>query len=561
MKIKTIFSTSGGAFFLLVTIIFLISCSGGSGSNNEFDDFSLEDINNDDLTYIEGFHAEYFPIANLDEPKDNPAVYVDFSDGITKYSLNNDNNKEVFKMLFKVFAVEETTEYFELHSDKLIPYIGSSHMSHFSEDGHKDAKGDWLIGAPIDKAINAIVERDNVGVLITDGELYDEGAGKVSQETWASKAFEKWMNKGNELAIVYTDFDEQNEGVTYDKHMYVMFFIPSGENQILDNYLESLESEGYKPKVERFSTNTNGLYNRDNYPNSETPGSSKAIEYEALNEDMSGKTMFLAAENSAMEFIDFTALGLSFDEGSGLIYFVRDLGDENTGKPMSYPLLEKLYFKFSSLPNYKVNNLKIVVHDVFDDFKSYKVNQIVRNNLPVIEKATDGSDSLNDDNYLVFKGMPTLDGEEPYDTSKVTVDKIENDFLSMLKSEYKFNPSEFSSSSKGIQDFLMLDQSAGKISEVNDDGEYEIIVKFSDLLNEKNSQLSSERYNLVRVDVIIDKVELKDINKQALTWTRIDDGKTDDALYRSLINIMKKSDIKPQGVVYSYYLKFNAYNQ
>jgi len=561
MNIKTIFTSPVGVFLILVTIISLFSCSGGSDSNYEFKDFSLDDINNEDLLYIEGFHAEYFPIANVEKPKDNPAVFVDFSDGITKYSLNNDNNKEVFKMLFKVFAVEPATKYFELHSDKLIPYTGSSHMSHFSEDGHKDENGKLLKGAPIDKAINAIVERDNVGVLITDGELYDQEGQKVSQETWASEAFEKWMNKGNELAIVYTDFEEQNKGVTYDKHMYVMFFIPSADNQLLSSYLQELESEDLEYKIERFSTNTNGLYNRDSYPNSETPGSSKAIEYEALNEDESGKTMFLAAENSAMEFIDFTALGLSFDEGSGLIYFVRDLGDENTGKPKSYPLLEKLYFKFSSLPNYKVNNLKIVVHDVFDDFKSYKVNQIVRNNLPVIEKATDGSDSLNDDNYLVFKGMPTVNGEEPYDTSKVTVDNIENDFLSMLKSEYKFNPSNFSSSSKGIQDFLMLDQSAGEVSEINEDGEYEIIVKFSDKLKEANSHLSSDRYNFVRVDVVIDDVEPKTINKEALTWTKIDGSGTDDALYRSLKNIMKKEDVKPQGVVYSYYLKFNAFNQ
>ncbi len=332
MNIKTISLASGGAL-LAIIIYLMVSCETGSDSYYEFEDFLSEDINDNDLDYIEGFHAAYFPAANVDDPKDNPAVYVDFSDGITKYSLSNDNNKEVFKMLFKVFAVQENAEYFELHSDKLIPYTGSSQMSHFSESGHKDENGKFLMGAPIDKAINAIVERDNVGVLITDGELYDQAAGEVSQETWASKAFEKWMNKGNELAIVYTDFQETNDGKTYDKHMYVMFFIPSSENTILDSYLEELESEGYEFKVERFSTNTNGLYNRDSYPNSETPGSSKAIEYEALNEDISGKTMFLAAENSAMEFIDFTALGLSFDEGSGLIYFVRDLGDENTGKP------------------------------------------------------------------------------------------------------------------------------------------------------------------------------------------------------------------------------------
>ena len=107
----------------------------------------------------------------------------------------------------------------------------------------------------------------------------------------------------------------------------------------------------------------------------------------------------------------------------------------------------------------------------------------------------------------------------------------------------------------------MLDQSAGEISEVNADGEYEIIVKFSDRLKESNSQLSSDRDNVVRVDVVIDDVDLKEINKEALTWTRIDDGKTDDALYRSLKNIMKKEEVRPKGVVYSYYLKFNPFNQ
>ena len=135
---------------LILTIIY--GCSSDSDSY-EFENFSFDDINDDDISYIEDFHAAYFPSANVVEPKDNPAVYVDFSDGITKYSLNNDNNKEVYKMLFKVFAVQENTQYFELHSDQLIPYKGSSHMSHFSESGHKDDNGNFLMGAPIDKAI------------------------------------------------------------------------------------------------------------------------------------------------------------------------------------------------------------------------------------------------------------------------------------------------------------------------------------------------------------------------------------------------------------------------
>ena len=107
----------------------------------------------------------------------------------------------------------------------------------------------------------------------------------------------------------------------------------------------------------------------------------------------------------------------------------------------------------------------------------------------------------------------------------------------------------------------MLDQKAGKISEINKRG-YEILIKFDDKLNKSNSQLSSERYNLVRVDIVIDTGETKPIDKKALTWTKIDDGETDVALYGSLESIMDINNVKPQDrIIYSYYLKFNAFKK
>jgi len=55
-------------------------------------------------------------------------------------------------------------------------------------------------------------------------------------------------------------------------------------------------------------------------------------------------------------------------------------------------------------------------------------------------------------------------------------------------------------------------------------------------------------------------VVTNDINKEALTWNKIDGSGTDDALYRSLKNIMKKENVKPNGVVYSYYVKLGKFN-
>jgi len=541
--------TGGIGAVCLIIITFLINgcCTSGKGYTDYSSDEEIE------VDRIEAYHQKHFPVSSVDEPKDNPAIYVDFSDGITKYSLSDKNNEDIYKMLFKVAAVDQSVEYFELSNDQLITYNGGEYMAYFTGDGFNDENGVLKMGAPIDRAINAIVESDNVGVLVTDGELYNKETGKVSENTWASQAFEKWMNKGHELVVVYTDFVEQNNGKTFNKHMYVMFFIPNEKNELLESYLKELEDEGFQYKELSFSTNTDNLYTRE-YPNAQLPGASKYLEYFG---DPAG---YYRSESSAMEFIDMTPADFHCEE-DGLVYYLRDVGNENTGKPQNYPIFEKLYFSFSTLPNYEVKDLKIVIHDVYDDFKNYKRNILALENLPVLEKAIDGTDSLNDANYLVFNGMPTVDSEEPYDTSNVTVDGIADRFSPILKDIFKFNMTDFKTSDKGVMDFIYLDQSAGKVSEINTDGKYEIILKLSDKLNADNSFVNTSRENLFRIDIVLENVEPTPIDKEALTWKRIDDGEVDDALYRSLKNIMKKEDVKPHGVVYSYYVKLAPFNQ
>ena len=535
-------------FVLAIIFTSLIGCGGGG--SEKYASFESNEVMED--TIIEAYHLEYFPSTSVEESTDNPAIYVDFSDGITQQALKDRNNKDVFKMLFKGLSTEENTEYYELSSDTMIRYEGTESLSYFTKDGHKKNDGNWKIGAPIDVAINTIVERDNVGMLITDGELYNEAEGKVSQEPWASKALEKWFNKGHELVIVYTDFVEKHNGVDHNKHMYVMFFIPNNKTLVLDNYISDLDQEGLGYIKLNFSTNTEDLYTRE-YPNAQLPGAPTYLEY------FGDPDAYLSSENSAMEFIDMTNAYFNCYE-DGLVHYLRDLGNPNTGKPQNYPLFDKLYFEFSSLTNYKVNSVKIVVHDVYEDLENYKRNVLARNNPPVLEKDSKGEDSTGQGNYLVFNGMSWVDGEEPYDTSNVTVNDKADGFISILKDEFKYKKTKFLTSVKGIQDFLFIDKSAGEVSEINQDGKYEIIIRLDSRLNEDNSFLNTSRQNLFRIDVILDDVVTKDIKKEALTWQKIDGSGTDDALYRSLKNIMKKENVKPNGVVYSYYVKLGKFN-
>ena len=103
---------------LLITIVIgacLLTLSSCSTSGTDYPDYSSDE--EVEVDRIEAYHQKHFPVSSVDEPKDNPAIYVDFSDGITKYSLSDKNNEDIYKMLFKVAAVDQSVEYFELRDE------------------------------------------------------------------------------------------------------------------------------------------------------------------------------------------------------------------------------------------------------------------------------------------------------------------------------------------------------------------------------------------------------------------------------------------------------------
>jgi hypothetical protein len=97
------------------------------------------------------------------------------------------------------------------------------------------------------------------------------------------------------------------------------------------------------------------------------------------------------------------------------------------------------------------------------------------------------------------------------------------------------------------------------VNEKNDEGKYEIVLKFDEQLNQGTKGLNTERKNLFRVDVILEEAVVDGIDADALTWDKIDNSGKDEALYTSLRNTI--SENTPSGVLYSYYLKFEPFNQ
>lgn len=540
--------------YLILSGIFMYSCGSGPDCENLIEyDTSINDVSSDSFqAIIEDYNSLDSNFEVETELNRENEIYVDLSDGITKYALGNENNTRLFKnFLTSISNENDVNKYYELSNDSILPYLGDAHIQYFLGSGHTTMDGKLKQGAPLDAAINRIASQNNLSVLVTDGELYDKSLRMISMEMWASKALTNWFKKGHKLSVVYSNFSESNNGKTYKKHMYFMFFVPKNyEGTLLSNFMSDLDSDK-SLSFDRldFSISLEDLFTR-RYANAQLPGAPKYIK------DFDPNPAAYFSEN-AFEYVDLTTAPFTVDPDEyGLVSVLRDLGDDN-GRPKNFPLLEKLFIDFNRFNNYKVNKVAIEVSNVSDDFKAFKRHYYAKRATPEILKNAEGKDSLSMDNYLEFdECISTVDGEIAYDLLNKTQEDIKNDFASMLSDEFRYPQDPVFR----LNDFIEIDETAGKVNEINDEnGEYEIILKFSPKLNNQTLGLSTEGNNLVKIDIIIEDLELIPLNQEALTWNKISEDGIDETFYRSLRNTL--TSIAPTGAtLYTYYIQLGPFN-
>ena len=543
-------------FTFLSFFLILISCDGILGGGGEdcgdIDTTATTPESSDFKDVIEQFNSSYSNLNSTNEFVNNTNVYVDLSDGITKYALGNSNNKKLLQQFFFTVQNEENLTYNELSDDKIIPYQGTQALSYFIKNGHYNSDGKLKRGAPIDKAFNEIASKNELGIVITDGELYDPVAKEVSMNPWASDSFKSWFASGGKLNIIYTDFSEINGGKNYNKHMYILLFIPKlYDGNLVEALAAGFADNGITSKNMTFDTDVSDLYNRE-YPDAQTPGAL------TFNQEFANASGYFSENN--FEYINLADDSDFNTYDDGLVYYLRDLGDED-GKKRNRPLLEKLFVDLESINNYKVKNINLNVTNVSDDFVRFKRNYYAKKNLPEVLIAESGKDSLSDDNFLVFNDCYTLiDGIDPYDFSGKVKSDTEKNFVKMLNPDFTFKESDLTS--KQVKDFLFLDQEAGDNNEKNLQN-FEVVLKFDEKFNEDNLGFSSENNNIIKVDIVVESndFDLKNntVNKNALTWDKIDDSGVDQTLYTSLLNVLKNN--KPNSILYTYYIELGPFNQ
>jgi len=543
-------------YFLMIMGIILLfnitSCDSGGGGCDNITVISTDDVdmNNDDFSdIIESYNASYNNNPNTNNNQNQTNIFVDLSDGITKYALSDKNNIALLEQFFFGVQNEDNLSYYELSSDSVIKYNDTQALSYFMNDGHKDANGKLKQGAPIDKAFNIIAGDDDLGIVITDGELYDSKSKQVSMNPWASDALKQWFSKNGSLEIIYTDFSESNSGQTFSKHMYLMVFIPDNySGNFISSLKADLTSSGVQFKSDTYSTNVSGLYDRDSYPDAQTPGTLQLNTY--------GNADGYFSENN-FEYINLTNIAEFNTFNDGIVYYLRDVGDQN-GNPFNYPIVEKLFIDLEAINNYNVEEVKINISNVTEDFNRFKRNYYALKNKPKISKDDTGKDMLTEDNYLIFDecSLVDIDNDSPYDTFEKVIEDTKDDYLNILKSAYNF---ELPKADNKLNDFIFIDNDAGMNNQANNQ-KFETVLKFDPKFDEDTKGFYAEKNNIIKVDVVVEQEDfiLNPINRQSLTWDKIDRSGLDQTLFISLRNVLNNN--KPNSILYTYYIELGPFN-
>ena len=537
--------------FFLLSINF-IGCGGVPECDNETAIITGDvDINNQDFSdIIEGYNAKYNSALKASNNEIKTNVFVDLSDGITKFALANQNNKNLLEQFFFAVQNEDNLAYYELSNDSVIKYSDTQALSYFTNTGHKDANGKLKQGAPIDKAFNVIAGENDLGIVITDGELYDSQAKQVSMNPWASDALKQWFGKNGSLEIIYTDFSESNSGQNFNKHMYLMVFIPNNySGDFIASLKQDLTSSGVQYKSDTYNTNVSGLYNRDLYPDAQTPGTLQLNTY--------GDTEGYFSDNN-FEYINLTNIAEFNTSDEGIVYYLRDVGGPN-GKPFNFPIVEKLFIDLEAITNYNVGEVKINVNNVTEDFSRFKRNYYALKNKPRISKDDTGKNSVDVDNYLIFDecSLVDIDGDYPYDTFEKVLEDTKEDYSKMLNAEYAFTSPKADSK---LNDFIFIDNEAGMNSLANAQG-FETVLKFDEKFDADTNGFYSDKNNIIKIDVTVEQEDfnLKTINRQSLTWDKIDRSGVDQTLFVSLRNVLNNN--KPNSILYTYYIELGAFEK
>jgi len=476
--------------------------------------------------HIEGYYDA--SLGQAVNPKSgNPAVYVDFSDGIIQAYTGNKGNQDIIKQIGQKM-VSPNIEWFKLGGSKITKLeYNSNELFNKVTDAtqYKD------IMAPIQGALKQITESNNDALLITDFEEYT-GDGKEQFENYPKEYFKTWLKNGNSITFFYTDYHEKNAKAKNetDKHLFFTVFTHGkvSETSLIKQVNDALKNSGVP--VKSFELNNDPYTVSNEYGGKDNTGITNKSIVQQVKLNINGYY------DKKMPF-EVIGIQVPWKDGENLEKCVQNIIQKEQGLFMN-----KLYLNAKEQSCFKLEKVAVKVYDVSEDYEHFARCNEAKNHVPILTK-NEKKDDVWDEKS---KKDPII--SECYVSNKTE-----------LKPEWLYKPADLSS--KEWKEIFNYDIEIFKGHLKNSPEKIELKTVFDP--NYKIKKVSKENA-LLRIDYVVDAASSNEANLSTdFKWLSLTQkGKDQTSLYDAIRNTLQEPTLNPKGkVLYSYYIKFANQNK
>jgi len=499
------FVRNTGIFALLIFMAACDSCKSPKDPFAKFNPYDQELSNR-----IESYNHTISP-NNANSKSGNPALYIDFSSGINK-AFADTVIKEMMTNCFNT-VLSQKFEVYKLGSNKITPL----NITNTTELGQQvsDPAQYADIWAPIQSAVEKIVNENNDALLITDFEEWQKNT-EVTQTAFLKIPFSSWLKKGNTIHFFIADYKEGK----VNKHLYFTVFNAGNPNE--SSMISKLEAKlGHL--TTRFDLSAKAYQLRTAYPDEQSGG---------LFYDRDGKS------NNTKNVLDLKAdYSNGLKNGNHFEFYplgvdwktIAELHTTYSSQQQFNDFFRKLYIDLSNEDSYIFGDFDVKVSDITTDFEKFSRAEEAKKHQPKLAKGSNGEDKLADNQ-----------------TDPIALLCYNTD--GKLKEEWKYKPQPVIP----VNHVFTLNQALFKNTRTSDPENAEFGVSFDSGFKLKNIP---DPNGILKVDILLNTAIPNSANPELSKFKWVNaHQKPNIALYESIKNTLQ--ELKPaHQIVYSYYIK------
>ncbi|RAJ33026.1 hypothetical protein [Pedobacter cryoconitis] len=459
---------------------------------------------------IEAYNNAVAP-NNANSKSGSPALYIDFSSGINK-AFAVPGIKDLMTNCFNTVLAQKF-EVYKLGSNKVSPL----NITNTTELGQRvsDPAQYADIWAPIQSAVEKIVEGNNDALLITDFEEWQKNS-EVTNTAFLKIPFSKWLERGNTIHFFIADYKEG----TVAKHLYFTIFNCGNPNE--SSMISKLEAK-LGSLTTRFDLANNSYKLRTAYAGEKSGG----VFYDVSGKSDNAKNVldlkgnYINGLNKGNHF-EFYPLGVDWKT-------IAQLHTTYSAQNQFNDFFRKLYIDLSNEDSYTFGDFDVKVSAIKADFENFSKAAEVKKHKPKLTKGNNGESEFAADEKDVFAlACYNPDGS--------------------LKEQWAYKPEPVTA----ISEVFIFNKSLFTNTKNQDHKNVEFGVSFDPKFNLKSI---NDPTGIVKVDIILN-IAAPNLSNPKLSKFQWINAKhvPNIALYESIKNTLQ--ELKPANkAIYSYYIK------